>query len=359
MLGGVGLGTEYTSNLCVTVMAKSLRVESPIMKQRRAPEWFDVSLERRLERFSLALRRGGLPGGELRGVTRGGQLEFVEHRPYAVGDDLKWLDWNVYGRLGRLHVKTFAMEAATQVDVLIDGSASMALELPVAVRGGRGPGRLPRTPYEQALLVATCVAYLALRGGRKGSGGGHRVRPLISDARARGLLRWLPTRKGPVGFLTLLAELAEEPQAPAEAAASGRFAPAVEQALTRLGPNNLVVAVSDGYDAAALQPALARLATDASRRVVFVHLANEADPLGDTHERVEGALRLLDAETHVELTVEEVAALRNAYREAYASYLDGWRSFCARHGITYMNVQAGRDLPEQLLAKLHHAGVIA
>lgn len=68
----------------------------------------------------------GLSGGRL-GNRPGSSLEFMEHRDYMPGDDLRRLDWNVYARSDRLTVKLFREEVCPAVDLIVDGSRSMAL----------------------------------------------------------------------------------------------------------------------------------------------------------------------------------------------------------------------------------------
>src|SRR5882672_6615747 len=59
-----------------------------------------------LERLSLLSRRifRGRVKGERRSLRRGHSVEFCDYRAYGVGDDLRYVDWNIYGRLDRLHV---------------------------------------------------------------------------------------------------------------------------------------------------------------------------------------------------------------------------------------------------------------
>ena len=73
--------------------------------------------------------RGGLKGGR-RSVKRGQSVEFADYRDYALGDDLRQLDWNVYARLERLFVKLFIEEEDVTVTLLVDASASMAAGRP-------------------------------------------------------------------------------------------------------------------------------------------------------------------------------------------------------------------------------------
>ena len=71
-------------------------------------------------------RRGsGVRGGERRSVRRGQSQEFADHRPYVPGDDLRFLDWHLYGRLDALWVKLFEEEDDRNVQIILDSSSSM------------------------------------------------------------------------------------------------------------------------------------------------------------------------------------------------------------------------------------------
>ena len=72
----------------------------------------ESDLLRRLERLELQPRRvlGGLLKGERRSRKRGIGIDFADYRQYTRGDDLRFIDWNIYGRLDRLFVKLFQEE---------------------------------------------------------------------------------------------------------------------------------------------------------------------------------------------------------------------------------------------------------
>src|SRR5215510_13966801 len=85
-----------------------------------------------LERLSLLSRRTfrGSVKGERRSPRRGHSVEFADYRAYGVGDDLRYVDWNIYGRLDRLHVKLFVDEEDLCLHLLVDASASMEFGSP-------------------------------------------------------------------------------------------------------------------------------------------------------------------------------------------------------------------------------------
>ena len=99
---------------------------------------FDEAFLRRLENLRLAVRRAvsGRREGDRLTRKRGGSSEFTSHRSYAQGDDIRSIDWNLYGRLGQLYIKEFSREEALPVRVLIDTTASMAPKFDFARRLG-------------------------------------------------------------------------------------------------------------------------------------------------------------------------------------------------------------------------------
>src|SRR5262249_45518605 len=91
-----------------------------------------------LERLSLMSRRTfrGRVKGERRSPRKGQSVEFSDYRAYGVGDDLRYVDWNIYGRLDRLHVKLFVDEEDLCLHLLLDASASMNFGQPSKLEYG-------------------------------------------------------------------------------------------------------------------------------------------------------------------------------------------------------------------------------
>src|SRR5438552_16107411 len=86
--------------------------------------------------------------GERRSKKRGESLEFADYRQYSQGDDLRRIDWNLYGRLEKLFLKLFLAEEDLSVYILIDGSRSMDF------------GSVNKFDY--ARKVAAAVAYIGI-----------------------------------------------------------------------------------------------------------------------------------------------------------------------------------------------------
>ncbi|HEV8696087.1 MAG TPA: DUF58 domain-containing protein, partial [Candidatus Limnocylindrales bacterium] len=96
------------------------------------PTVFDEGFLRQLERVQVLMHaptRGGLKGGR-RSVKRGQSVEFADYRDYAIGDDLRQLDWNILARLERLFIKLYVEEEDVTIHFLLDTSASMTAGSP-------------------------------------------------------------------------------------------------------------------------------------------------------------------------------------------------------------------------------------
>jgi uncharacterized protein (DUF58 family) len=100
---------------------------APAGKPRTAEDLLSPEFMTRLERLELLSRKifVGRMKGERRSKRRGESVEFADYRNYVVGDDLRFLDWNIYARLEKLLLKLFMEEEDLNVTVLFDVSRSM------------------------------------------------------------------------------------------------------------------------------------------------------------------------------------------------------------------------------------------
>ena len=96
------------------------------------PALLTPELLRRLEQFQLLAQRRAKSSlrGERRSRARGQSVEFADYRNYTHGDDFRYLDWNLYGRLERLALRLYEEDEDLSIDVLVDASASMGVGRP-------------------------------------------------------------------------------------------------------------------------------------------------------------------------------------------------------------------------------------
>src|SRR5271165_5806915 len=86
----------------------------------------------KLEQLELVSRKIflGRMKGERRSKRKGQSVEFADYRNYVIGDDLRFLDWNLYARLDRLFIRLFMEEEDLHFHVLLDNSLSMDFGTP-------------------------------------------------------------------------------------------------------------------------------------------------------------------------------------------------------------------------------------
>jgi uncharacterized protein (DUF58 family) len=123
--------------------------------------------------------------GEYKSVFKGKGMEFLEVRPYLVGDDVRFIDWNVTSRMGSPYVKEFIEERELTLMILLDGSSSLQF-------GTKG-----KTKRELAAEIGGVLAYLTLRNNDK-------VGLIIFT---EGVEKFVPPQKGITHVLRVIREM--------------------------------------------------------------------------------------------------------------------------------------------------------
>src|ERR1700687_814571 len=102
------------------------------MPETQSQPLLDPQFLARLEQLELVSRKIflGRMKGERRSKRKGQSVEFADYRNYVVGDDLRFLDWNLYARLDKLFLRLFMEEEDLHVYLLVDNSLSMDFGTP-------------------------------------------------------------------------------------------------------------------------------------------------------------------------------------------------------------------------------------
>jgi uncharacterized protein (DUF58 family) len=291
------------------------------------PTVFDEAFLRQLERLLLLMRspvRGGLKGGR-RSVKRGQSVEFADFRDYALGDDLRQLDWNVLARLEKLFVKLFVEEEDVTITVLLDGSASMASGLP--------------NKLQFAKRAAAALGYIGLAS---------EDRVTVSVLGGRVARRRVSLR-GSGRVFRLLAELSavQPAEGPTDLVTAARHAAA------QLSGRGVVILLSDLLDPAA-DRVIRELASTRSELIVLHVLSpQELDP------PLEGDLRLVDVESGENIDVTADLATIDLYRARLAAWKEGFAKLAARRAATYVDLSTEVPLNELIFAELRRRRVVA
>src|SRR5215470_2037966 len=133
---------------------------------------FARELEALRRRMQIRARSGG--GGEHVAKRRGGSAEFLEHRPYTPGDDLRRMDWLAFARTGEPVLKLFRAEEDVVVRLVVDASASLETGEPpkiqVAKRLAAAIGYMALASSERAQVLAASDGLVRAREPVRGRG---------------------------------------------------------------------------------------------------------------------------------------------------------------------------------------------
>src|SRR5687768_6597791 len=121
------------------------------------PDLFDPATIAQLGRIEIVARWivDGFISGLHRSPRKGFSVEFAEHRPYQLGDDLRYLDWRIAARADRWVVKQFEEETNLRAVMLLDVSRSMDWT--------GAPTRLTKQAYAERLVAALALLFLRQR----------------------------------------------------------------------------------------------------------------------------------------------------------------------------------------------------
>lgn len=272
------------------------------------PLIFDSAFLSKLEQLYLLSKKmfRGQHRAERRSKHTGSSLEFADYRNYTLGDDLRSIDWNIYGRLDRLFIKLYEEEQDLPVYFLIDSSASMRM----IFSAGRG------SKFDTARRIAASLAYIALANLDRVN-----IHYFNSE-----LGEHMGLSRGKGQFHKVLDFLKRAPGESGETRMLSSFR-AFAQRVKRRG---LVFVVSDLFDAAGIDEALSLLRFNQFETSVIQVL----DPAELEPEMI-GDLRLIDAETEQPFEVTCDPSLLKRYRNELRNFLQATETFCRKGRMTY------------------------
>jgi uncharacterized protein (DUF58 family) len=298
-------------------------------------------LLRRLEQFQLlaARRAKSSARGERRSRARGQSVEFADYRNYVHGDDFRYLDWNLYGRLERLFLKLYEEERELPVRIFLDASESMTFGEP--------------RKFDFARQVAAAIGYVALSGFDRVS-----VIPFpdhandanpdpgarIGELAARGALRSVRGKRSAIQFFQNLGTLT--------AGGAANVNEALRRGALEARQAGVAVVLSDFLDPAGYEPGLNALVGRGFQvDLVQILAPDELSPA------TFGDLRLVDSESGATQEVTFGRFRLKAYRQTVQNFMQRLREFCQARGINFFTASSNTDLQELLLKQLRKAEV--
>jgi uncharacterized protein (DUF58 family) len=298
-------------------------------RPKRLDELIDSALMAKLDQVDVMSRKifAGKLQGERRSKKRGVSVEFADYRHYAHGDDLRFVDWNIYARLDKLFLKMFLEEEDLSLILAIDASASMDW------------GDPSKFIFVQRLAMA--LGYIGLVNHNRVSLFGFNDRGLEPLTSLRGRRR---TKEMGQWILDL------------EPGGGSGFHDAMRAiALSRQGKGVMVILsdfmFKEGYD-----KGLRYLAGGGYDTFCLQVLSpQEVDP---GKHGLAGDLRLTDIEDSDTAEITVSAPLLRRYKENLDAYCGKLRDFCVRRDVTHVTIDTNTNLTTLLLEYLRQRGLL-
>ncbi|MCA9265126.1 MAG: DUF58 domain-containing protein [Planctomycetales bacterium] len=279
-----------------------------------------------LERMELVSRKvfRGRMKGERRSRRKGQSVEFADFRNYVPGDDLRFIDWNLYARLEKLFLKLFLEEEDLHFYALIDSSASMDFGDP--------------TKLHYAKQIAASLGFIGLcRADRV------RIETLATTHRDPG-----PVLRGRRSLWRMLDYLQGIESSDAVSLTTG-----IKNFCLRNHGKGILVLITDLMDKSGYDTALRYLLAQHMDVYVIQLLCPE-----ELNPEIVGDLKLVDCEDAdvAEITVSK--PLLDRYRQTLAAFVDGAREFCTRRGMSYVLANTSVPVEQMVASYLRRQGLV-
>jgi uncharacterized protein (DUF58 family) len=305
---------------------------------------FDSAFLTKLEQLHLLSRKifRGQQHANRRSRQTGSSLEFADYRNYTSGDDLRTVDWNVYGRLNRLFVKLFEAEQDLRVSILIDCSTSMHW-LPEQ----RTSTAL--TKFDHARRIAAALAYVALANLDRVN--------LFPFAGELGIdLGFVRGKQQFHAVLEFLKRLSRQSRTVDQGHSRTRMRASFRTFAHRLKQRGLVFVLSDLFDPEAADALgfLRQQKFEASALQVLDQA--ELDPaLGG---ELKGDLQLVDAESGDAFDVRADSTLLDSYRAEFAAFNQAVERDCRRRAIGFIQTTTAVPFEDLVLHVLRSSRLV-
>jgi len=282
-----------------------------------AERLFDEQFLKKLEYLYLVSKKifAGRVHAQSRSRKLGWGMEFADHRGYNPGDDLRYLDWNLYGRVGLFFTKLFHEEENLNIYFLLDVSRSMDFGTP--------------TKLNFAKKVVAALAYIGLANLDT-----VHIVPFAGD-----LGQEMRTVRGKGRILKVFDYLENLP-----AGGPSDISRALRNFASRTKDKGLAVIVSDFYDEQGYAKGMRLVSANRfDLSAIQVHHRREAEP------KYRGSVVFVDAETEETRLVNINTKVLRRYREEYERYNQELRRFCHALDCHYLYTLANVPFEDLIL----------
>ncbi len=275
-------------------------------------KYLDPAAVSRLAGMELVARLvvEGFISGMHKSPYQGFSVEFVEHRQYMPGDEIRYIDWKVYGKSDRYYIKKFEEETNLKSYILLDTSGSMAF------KGDESSGEI--TKLEYGCYLAACLSYLMLK--QRDSVG----LVIFNDQ----LRSYIPPRLGPTHLHALMSGL-ENVSPGGDTNISATF----HELAQRIVRRGLIIIISDLMDDPEKVLRSLKHFRHKKHEVIVFHVLDPADLTFP----FDGPVLFRDLETQEQLSVE-AELLRDEYLQQMDQFISTYRNGCRANSMDYVQM---------------------
>jgi len=292
----------------------------------------DENFLSRLEAVSMHMQNPmrGYFGGTHRTKSYGSTVEFADFREYALGDDIRRIDWNLYSRFEKYFIRLFVDEKQMHIQIFLDGSASMY------------KGDPDKAVY--ALRTAAALAYLSVRNMDKTS-----VR-LVKGSNAETVGGVM---SGKAAFYRSMSELDKT-----QFRGSADISQAIKTCLDPGYDDGLTVIISDFLSDSDYKKAIDFLLYR-HRQVMLIQVLSpeEVEP------KYNGRRQLLDSEAgdildDRNMKMRITRASLKVYKQALNDYVQEIKGFCSSRGVPFFSVCSNEPVENLIFGRLNELEVV-
>ena len=276
---------------------------STIRSSKPSSALLSAEMMAKLERMELVSRKifRGRMKGERRSKRKGQSVEFADFKNYVSGDDLRFIDWNLFARMDRLYLKIFLEEEDLHFYTIIDDSMSMDFGDP--------------TKFFVAKQIAASLAYIGLCRGDRVS-----VSSFETSA-SPVVIRGKSSAHRLIGHLESLSCVASP----------CTMSDSIKRFCVKNTGKGIVVLVSDLMNKSGYEAAL-RMLVAREMDIFLIHLLSPEE----LNPAAQGDLKLVDCEDGDQREVSISAGLLNRYQQTLAAFIEQAKAFCNKRSITYV-----------------------
>jgi uncharacterized protein (DUF58 family) len=280
------------------------------------------SLLARMNRKSLQVstKGAGLQNGRRKSHIHGTSLDFADYKIYHPGDDIRQIDWNVYGRTNKPYIKRFQDEKEISVSIYLDATSSMK--------------QIP-SKWELARELAASLAYITLS---------HEDRLSFSAVSTKLAFH----RKGSVhNKITFYEIVAVKEQTIHES-----FTQSLSNAITT--PTQMIILITDGLEKLSLFEESFKRLKYRNQQIWLIQLLSETE----INPNLSGDIQLIDSENGKMVDVSLNTSIKNLYKNRLDQHNQALEILCATHGIRYCQISDKLDIQTIILRELAFAGLV-